>query len=110
MSTRWLRLIAILLVVLPLAAAVLWLSSGHETFTKSGKAVQVPVKDIFGETAMQWQFVPGPIAGFYIGLDFVAGAALVALAGEAVLLLIWWLGRRRARRQGRNHGFPVHEL
>jgi hypothetical protein len=78
---------------LPLLTALLWIASGREVFSKSGKAAQVAVRDaLFGDTTVQTQFVPGPIFGWYIGLDLVAVVALVCLAAGSAW---WWLARRR---------------
>ncbi len=65
-----------------LAAAGLWESSGRERLTKNGKSVNVTVKDdVFGDSVERTEFKPGPILGWYIGLDAVAittGAACLA--------------------------------
>ena len=73
------------LIGLPLVVMVLWLASGREIFTKSGKAVDVQVRDeLFGTTFVQRQFVPGPILGHYIGLDLVVLAVILCLAAWAI--------------------------
>jgi hypothetical protein len=99
----WTRLqlgAALVLVGLPVFAAVLWLSSGREIVTKSGRPVTVQVKDeLFGGSNEETHLVPGPIFGYYIGLDLVGAVTAAALGGGAVL---WWVSRRRHR-----HGRPV---
>ncbi len=107
-KSRSLWTAAILVAALPATCCVLWLVSGHELFTKSGKAINVPVQDIFGETQVQKQFAPGPIAGYYIGLDLVLVTLFIALFVGAALLFASWLSGRR--RPGPNAGRPAHEL
>jgi hypothetical protein len=64
----------------PLLAAMLWMASGRETLTKSGKAVEFTVRDeLFGDTLVERRLVPGPVLGYYVGLDVVAATALAAL-------------------------------
>ncbi len=64
----------------PLLAALLWLASGRETLTKSGKAVEFTVRDeLFGDTLVERRLVPGPVLGYYVGLDVVAVTALATL-------------------------------
>ena len=83
------------LVGMPLLTAILWLTSGREVFTKSGKPAQLAVVDpLFGDTSTQTQFVRGPIFGFYVGLD---GIMMVTLACVAAGAIWWWLTRRRRR-------------
>jgi hypothetical protein len=83
------------LVGMPVLTALLWLASGREVFTKSGKAAQVAVMDpLFGDTTTQTQFVRGPIFGFYVGLD---GIMMVTLACVAAGAIWWWAARRRRR-------------
>lgn len=68
--------------------------------TKSGLAVTTQLKDeLFGGVNEETQFVPGPICGYYVGLDAVGAAALAAVGGGLVL---WWVSRRRRR-----HGWPA---
>jgi hypothetical protein len=86
----------IVLLGLPLVAAVLWMSSGREILTKSGKIVAVTVTDeLFGGTNVEQRLVRGPLLGYYIGLDVVGAAAAMAVAGGLVWL---WITRRRRRR------------
>jgi hypothetical protein len=73
------------LIGLPLAAMGLWLAGGREVLTKSGKAVDVQVPDeLFGTTFVQKQFVPGPILGYYIGLDLVFMTVVLCLAAWTI--------------------------
>ncbi len=81
--------------LLPVALAILWLASGREVFTKSARMQTVAVPNaLFGGTDIQQQSIPGPVGGYYIGLDFVAIAVLIALAAS---LALWWATRRRLR-------------
>jgi hypothetical protein len=83
------------LVGFPVLAGVLWVVSGREVFSKSGKAVQVALADpLFGDTTSRTEFRPGPVLGYYIGLDLVVAVALLAIT----IGVIWWfVARRRAR-------------
>ncbi|HOO17631.1 MAG: hypothetical protein KBH81_04325 [Phycisphaerae bacterium] len=84
-----------ILVGVPLLAAVLWLASGRETFTKSGRAVEVAVRDpLFGDMVTETRLERGPIFGYYIGLDLLLLALLLAVVVGAV----WWLLARHRRR------------
>jgi hypothetical protein len=97
MVTRSKLLGALVLIGLPLLVAVLWLASGREVLTKSGKVVAVSVRDdLFGGVNVEERFVSGPLFGYYVGLDLVGvvtGAAIVAA-------LLWWWAARRKRRAG----------
>jgi len=92
----WARLqlgAVLVLIGLPVLAAVLWLSSGREIATKSGRPVTVQVKDeLFGGFNEETHLVPGPIFGYYVGLDVVGAVTAAALGGGVVL---WWVSRRR---------------
>lgn len=78
--------------------STLWLFSGRERLTKSTKHVEVVQEDdLFGDMEKRIELRRGPILGYYVGLDAVAGvAAAVGLisAGRAIVR------RRRARRKG----------
>ena len=80
------------LIVLPVCMAGMWLASERETLTKKVKFREVEVQDdLFGDY-VESRAVPGPILGYYVGLDAVGGGtALCAAAGAA----IWWRKRRR---------------
>ena len=95
MTTRSKSVISILVAV-PLLSAALWLASGREVFTKSGRALEVHVADdLFGGTNTETRFEPGPVLGYYIGLDLVGAATGLA----AVAAIVWWrLAIRRRRR------------
>ncbi len=85
----------VVLVGVPLVMAILWLASGREVFTKSGKAVEVAVRDpLFGDTTTRTELAPGPIFGYYIGLDLLILALLAAVVAGG---LWWWIARRRSR-------------
>lgn len=81
-----------ILLLLPIVTAGLWLVSGRETLTKSARVVSVQTRDeLFGETFTQEKLVPGPIFGYYIGLDLV-----IAVAGLCLMIwLVWWIVRYR---------------
>ena len=83
----------------PLLVGVMWLLSGRPVFTSSGRAVEVLVSDpLFGDALPQTRFVPGPIFGYYVGLDLLIATVLLALAAGVIW---WWLGRRQRRRVSR---------
>lgn len=83
------------LVVVPLGMAGLWYASERETLTKSIKNEKVEVyNDLFGDTDVEWHPVPGPILGYYIGLDAVIGSILACGAAAGVS---FWRRRRRAK-------------
>ncbi len=95
------RVWAAVLIGLPLVLAACWLASGREIFTKSGKAVDVQVRDdLFGTTFVRTQFVPGPIFGYYIGLDLVVAVAIVCLVAWGMTAWVRSWRRRRASRGG----------
>jgi hypothetical protein len=86
----------VVLIGLPLVVALLWILSGRETLTKSGKIVAVTVTDeLFGGMNVEQRLVRGPFLGYYIGLDVVGAAVAAAVAGGLVWL---WITRRRRRR------------
>jgi hypothetical protein len=89
------RLLGTLLIALPVLTAALWLASGRETLTKSARTVPVQVKKpLFGDTFTREETVPGPILGYYVGLDLVIvlAAACVVIGGVA-----WWAFHRHVR-------------
>jgi hypothetical protein len=97
MSAQGKYLLYTILVVIPVLTAVLWLASGHEVFSKSGKAAQVTVSDpLFGDTTTQTQFVRGPILGYFVGLDAVAVVTAICLA---IAIVCRWVARRRRVQQ-----------
>lgn len=82
---------------MPLVLAVLWLGSGRQVLTKHNRVVGVSVTDeLFGDTTVVKEFVPGPIFGYYVGLDLVVAAALLC---AAIGLTVWVLARRREHRK-----------
>ncbi len=81
------------LIVVPVCVAAMWLASERETLTKTIKIREVKVEDdLFGDY-VESRAVPGPILGYYVGLDAVGGVtALCATVGAAS-----WLRARRRR-------------
>ena len=95
----------VVLIGLPLIAAALWISSGRETLTKSGKMIAVTVTDeLFGGANVEQRLVRGPLLGYYVGLDVVGAAAAAAVAGG----LVWWLVARLRRRPVQQAGGDEH--
>lgn len=75
----------------------LWAWSGAEVLTKSGRSVTVRTVDAFGDPQDVIELRPGPLGGYYLGLDIVAAillASLVVIAGA------WIVRRKRIRSQG----------
>ncbi len=83
------------LICIPLLAGLLWIVSGREILTKTGKPVEVIEIDAFGDPNPIIHFEPGRVFGYYVGLDAVAGTAALSLFAATVL---WWRQRRRRRR------------
>ena len=80
------------LVAIPLIVMALWFASGREVLTKRTRVVSVSIHDtLFDETTTVEEFVPGPIAGYYVGLDLVVASVLLC----AAIALIWWISVRR---------------
>ena len=80
------------LIVVPVCVAAMWLASERETFTKPVKNRDVKVEDdLFGDY-VESRAVPGPILGYYVGLDAVAGVTALSATAGAVF---WWRNRRR---------------
>lgn len=89
------------LLLVPLALGALWLVSGRETLTKRTRYQTVRVTDpVFGDVIEQTQALRGPVAGYFVGLDAVAGSAAACAAAWAVGR---WLARR-ARRAAEDRG------
>lgn len=83
---------ALICILPPLAALGLWAGSGRENLTKSTKNVQVEaVDDVFGDRITRTEARRGPVFGYFVGLDAVAGAAAVGLMAGGVW--IWRLRR-----------------
>jgi hypothetical protein len=94
----------IALIGIPLVTGVLWLASGREVLTKHDKAVNVVVHDeLFGDQRTETQLVPGPLLGYYVGLDLFVAISVITLA---VAALVWWLKHRGLRQSGQG-GFPL---
>lgn len=85
-----------ILIGVPLLVAILWIVSGHGMFTQARRIVGIPVRDeLFGGTSTELRFVPGPVFGYYVGVDFLLLTIVAAAAGGTA----WWLiSRRRGRR------------
>ena len=80
--------------------AALWLASGRGVWTQHERYVTATVTDaLFGDTTQVQESVPGPILGYYIGLDLVVAAALVAIAIASTVALVKLLARRSAARK-----------
>jgi hypothetical protein len=63
----------------------------------------VDVVDVFGDHTPETHMIPGPVLGYYVGLDLViAAAALSAVTG----LLYWLVSRRRRAAHGMHKGAP----
>jgi hypothetical protein len=85
------------LIAVPLIITALWLVSGREVFTKSAKSMSVVVHDeLFGDQRTEIRLVPGPLLGYYVGLDLVV---VSSVAAAAVGTAFWLLDRRRAQRR-----------
>ena len=81
---------------IPAVALGLWLASGRGVWTQRVRFVSATVTDpLFGDTSQVQQAVPGPIHGYYVGLDVVVVAALLAVAIASLVALIKLLTRRR---------------
>lgn len=88
------RTAMLVVLLLPLAALGGWLASGHGFFTSAGKMVNVEVRDeAFGDVQTQVVNRPGPVLGYYIGLDLVGGCT--AVAGVFILLMMLKSARKR---------------
>lgn len=95
---------------IPVLVAILWLASGRETLTKHERVVSVTVKDeLFGDTNTVSQLRPGPIFGYYVGLDLVIIAVLGSLITLAIAGVVLLLIRHRAGRErnSREHPYPA---
>ena len=97
MLTRGKLLGIVLLIGLPVLAGIVWLAGGRETLTKSNKIIAITVGDeVFGGTDVEQRLVPGPLFGYFVGLDLVGAVTIAA----GVCGLIWWWAARRKRRPG----------
>ncbi len=97
MSIAWRSVLSVLAIAATTAVWVAWLASGHEVFTKSGKALEVGVRDqLFGDVQLQVQLQRGPVLGYYIGLDLAIAVTVAAL----IVFGLVWLSIRRGRRHG----------
>jgi hypothetical protein len=96
MSRRWKIAVAAVVTGLPALLWIAWLASGREVFSKSGKPMEVAVRDeLFGDTIVQTRFVRGPLLGYYVGLDLAVAATVAALVAGWTF---WRITRRRGRR------------
>ena len=81
---------------IPAVVLGLWLASGRGIWTQRVRYVTVTVPDsLFGDATQVQQPVPGPIHGYYVGLDLVVVTWLLAVAIASVVALIKLLARRR---------------
>lgn len=77
-----------------------WLGSGRETFSKTERVVEVSVQDdLFGDTTTRKEFRRGPLAGWYVGLDAVAGVTALSV-GTAIAVRLLGRGRRTLKQGG----------
>lgn len=85
------------LTLLPLAATVAaWLASGRERLSKTRRFVETLELDpLFGDLVARTHEQHGPIAGYFVGLDAVAG---VSLATAGAIVIIWIVNRARRGR------------
>jgi hypothetical protein len=85
----------------------MWAFGGRERLTKSGRAVQVQERDeLFGDVTSHVELQPGPVFGFYVGLDVVAITALIA---AVVTLVTIRMTRRSVCSQASGAGEHSHE-
>lgn len=95
MNGKWIILWRLILICIPMLAMVLWLASGREVLTKTGKYVEVEIVDeVFRDKTTEYQLVRGPILGCYIGLDLVLGSTAGSLAVGGVS---WFVRHRRKK-------------
>jgi len=88
-----------LLLGLPLLTAALWAGSGAERLTKPVRYVERQVRDeLFGDVQSETQPVRGPVLGYFVGLDAVAGMTFGCAAAAA---FTWFWQRRAGRRTAR---------
>lgn len=93
--TSFLTMLWATFIVLAAIPCGLWLGSGCEILTKSGRVVEVEViNELFGETMKEMRLIPGPIFGYYIGLDSVAAVCSAFLIIVGVLTLVRRIRRR----------------
>ena len=96
MSSIWRSVLSALAIAATVAVWVGWLASGREVFSKSGKALEVGVRnELFGDVELQVQLQRGPVLGYYIGLDLAIAVTVVAL----IIFGMVWLSSRRGRRR-----------
>jgi Mg/Co/Ni transporter MgtE len=95
----------LLLLLLPVVAAALWITSGRETLTKSRRFVETErVDSLFGDIVHEVHVERGPWLGYYVGLDLVGAATAAALAGLLIILLVRRFRRRPAEVRARKEG------
>lgn len=94
MPGRMKILMRTVLICIPALAGILWIASGRENLTKTGKFVKSTGEDVFGDPSTTLILEPGPIYGYYVGLDIFAASTAFCLT--AALVLWWWQRRRRA--------------
>ena len=91
MSLRRRVLIALLLAVAAVAGA--WVFSGRERVTKAEKNMVVREEDIAGEIQERFEPRPGPLFGYYLGLDALGGTVV---ASVFIYAATWWFTRKSA--------------
>lgn len=91
MSLRRRVLIGLLLAVAVAAGG--WIFSGRERVTKAEKNVLVREEDISGEMQDRFEPRPGPLFGYYLGLDALGGTLIAAVF---IYAATWWFTRKTA--------------
>jgi len=82
------RLGLLVTAILPVIALGAWLGSGRETFSKTERVVEVTVPDdLFGD-ATKKEFRPGPLFGWYVGLDAVVGVTAMSVGTAIAVRLL----------------------
>lgn len=87
------RSVLVIAIALSCASFLLWMYSGCERLTKSAKPATVTSVDpLFGDPQTRIEMRPGPVFGWYIGLDAVGAAIVFAIA---VVLVAQYVSRTR---------------
>ncbi len=101
MGKSVLRVLFAVAILVPALALVLWAWSGRENLTKHTRNVEVQVRDeLVQDVVTELRSVPGPVMGYYIGLDAVGGAAGLGLVLGLVGLVLWLRERSTAIQTG----------
>lgn len=85
-----LRVLFSVAILVPALALALWAWSGRENLTKHTRNVEVQVRDeLVQDMVTEMRAVPGPVMGYYIGLDAVGGAAGLSSVLGLVGFVVW---------------------